>query len=111
MFAGGCTLPAAEAICTPDGHPAVDVLDGIEALLDASLLALEETPGGEPRFRMLETVREYAAELLEASGEGAAIRQAHATHFLAFAEAGRTKLSGPGTRSRGSMPFKPSTTT
>ena len=64
VFAGGCTSVAAEAVCNPDGYEPVDVLDGIETLLDASLLALEETPAGEPRFRMLETIREFALERL-----------------------------------------------
>src|SRR5439155_1574145 len=55
----------------------------------------EETPEGEPRFGMLETLREYALERLEASGEADAVRGRHLAHFLALAEAADRKLRGP----------------
>ena len=64
VFAGGCTLEAAEAVCGDDG-----LLTALSTLIDNNLLAQEEQPDGEPRFTMLETIRAYALELLEASGE------------------------------------------
>lgn len=95
VFSGGCTLEAAEAVCgMPDGAAAlgVDILDGLERLVDQSLLKLwavngEGVDGGdEARFRMLYVVREYAVERLEASGEAEALRRAHATYFLGLVE-------------------------
>jgi predicted ATPase len=82
VFAGGCTLEAAAAVAG-DG---ADVLDGVAALVDRSLLRQEDGPGGEPRYRMLETVQEYGLEQLAASGEEEAVRRAHAAWCLAFAE-------------------------
>jgi predicted ATPase len=60
VFAGGRTLPAVEAICNADGDLSLDVLDGIQSLLDKSLLYRDEGAEGEPRFLMLETIWEYA---------------------------------------------------
>jgi len=90
VFAGGCSLEAAEAVGGP-GAPAaaaaaVDVLDGLGGLVDGSLLDREVPPGGGPRFRMLETVREFAQERLEAGGVAAEAYRRHAAHFLALAE-------------------------
>jgi predicted ATPase/predicted Ser/Thr protein kinase len=78
VFAGGCTLPAAEAVC---GQGGVDVLEGLGSLVDKSLLRRREPRGGETRFRMLEVVREFALERLEAEGEGEEARFRHAQHF------------------------------
>ena len=89
VFAGGFTLEAAEAVTgegSTTGPAAGGVLAGVAALVDKSLLGRGEGPGGEPRFGMLETVREYGLEQLEASGEVAATRRAHAAFFLALAE-------------------------
>jgi predicted ATPase/class 3 adenylate cyclase/DNA-binding CsgD family transcriptional regulator len=97
VFAGGCTLEAAEAVGGAGGGPGPELatLDGLTALVDGSLLSQEEQPDGEPRFRMLETVREYALERLEASGEAEALRRRHADHYLALAEQGAPELRGP----------------
>src|SRR6185295_18023007 len=62
VFVGGCTPDAAEAIRNPDGDLPLDVLDGLTLLVDNSLLRREEGIDGEPRFVMLETIREYALE-------------------------------------------------
>ena len=68
VFDGGCSLSAIEELCGGTGDASMDVLDGIEALHRNSLLQLEETADEEPRFRMLETIREYGLERLAASG-------------------------------------------
>ena len=85
VFAAGCSLEMAEAICGPASELGLDVLDGIEALVDQSLLRAEEV-AGEPRFRMLETIRAFSAEQLTASGEADTIWERHARAFLALAE-------------------------
>ena len=90
-FVGGCTLEAAEAVCNADNALPLDVVDGIAALVDQSLLRQDEGPGGTPRFVMLETIREYALERLEQRGEVEAVRRWHAEYFLALAEAGRAR--------------------
>jgi hypothetical protein len=83
VFVGGCTLAAAEAVANLD-EP-FDVLEGMAALLDASLLVADEQDA-EPRYSMLETVREYGWERLIESGEEAATRDRHARAFLDLAE-------------------------
>jgi predicted ATPase/DNA-binding XRE family transcriptional regulator len=83
VFAGGWTLEAAETVGNLE-EP-FDVLEGMIALLDASLLQSEEL-GGETRYTMLETVREFAQEGLEASGEESVTRDRHAHYFLDLAE-------------------------
>jgi predicted ATPase/class 3 adenylate cyclase len=75
VFAGGCTLEEAEEICEAD-------LDVLQSLVDKSLARVRE----HDRFWMLETIREYATERLEASGEADELRRRHAEHFLALAE-------------------------
>jgi DNA-binding CsgD family transcriptional regulator/tetratricopeptide (TPR) repeat protein len=70
------------------------VLDGIASLVDRSLLRQEEQPDGEPRYLMLETVREYALEQLDLSGEAAAVRDRHATLFASVAQEADAKLRG-----------------
>jgi predicted ATPase/class 3 adenylate cyclase/Tfp pilus assembly protein PilF len=90
VFAGGCTIDAAEAIINPEG--ALDVFAGIASLVDKSLLRQEEGAEGIPRFRMLETLREYGLERLEAAGEGDPIRRRHAAHFAALGQAAKGEL-------------------
>jgi predicted ATPase len=94
VFVGGCVIEAAETICNADGQLVVDVIDGLTALVDNSLVRQSEDQDGEPRFTMLETIREYAVEKLEESGAADALRQAHAAYFLAYAEAAEPELSG-----------------
>jgi predicted ATPase len=71
VFVGGWTLEAAQTICDLPGDQSLDLLDTITALVDKSLLQQAQTPAGESRLTMLETIREYAWERLEASGIGA----------------------------------------
>jgi len=103
VFAGGCTVEAAEAVLgdadTSDEQRAVyispdSVLDGLSSLVDKSLLKQTEGADGEPRFVMIETIGEYALERLEMSGEAETIRQAHASFYLALAVEAEPKLRG-----------------
>jgi tetratricopeptide (TPR) repeat protein len=110
VFAGGCTLATAEALCggTPDLEPlGLDVLDGADSLVDKNLLQAQEGPGGEPRLAMLQTIREYAAERLAESGEEAALRRAHAAHFLALAQEAEAQLSGAQAMAWAAVPAPP----
>jgi non-specific serine/threonine protein kinase len=91
VFVGGWTFDDAEAICDPDAE--LGLLEGIESLVDKSIV---QRSAGEPlRFRMLETVREFAIEQLLASGELATLRERHAAHFCALAERAETEFFGP----------------
>src|SRR5215217_4929242 len=89
VFVGGWTIEAAEAVANPEGN--LDVLGGLTSLVEMSLVRLDETES-EPRFRMLETIREYAVDRLAEGGEDAAIRERHATFYLDFAEAAEPEL-------------------
>jgi predicted ATPase len=101
VFARGCTLEAAEAVCQAVHNPAagpgpsLEVLDGVASLLDKSLLRPAEQANGEARFRMLETIREYGLECLTASGDEPTVRRAHADYYLALAEEAEPALAGP----------------
>jgi DNA-binding CsgD family transcriptional regulator/tetratricopeptide (TPR) repeat protein len=92
VFAGGFTL---EAIAVVAGGDRFHVLKGIEALCEQSLLRTVQGADGEDRYTMLETVHEYALARLDESGEATPVRDAHAAHFLALAEAGEFGLRGP----------------
>jgi tetratricopeptide (TPR) repeat protein len=94
VFVGGFDLPAAEAVCGADPIDATDVLDLLGSLVDKSLVMLDERGDGN-RYRMLETIREYAREKLDQRGEDAAATAArHCQHFFAFVKAGREGLKG-----------------
>jgi predicted ATPase/DNA-binding XRE family transcriptional regulator len=83
VFAGGLTLEAAEAV---GGTRDADVLVGLAGLIDQSLVRPLDGATSRLRYAMLETVREFALEELDARGEGEAARMAHATYFLNLAE-------------------------
>ena len=89
VFVGGFTLDAAEAVVDREGF------DGLASLVDNNLLQQRETPGGEVRFVMPETIREFGQERLEASGEATRFRRRHAEYFLELAEQGAPELTGP----------------
>jgi tetratricopeptide (TPR) repeat protein len=72
-------------VCTVSGDLASSVLDGLAALVDQSLLRQQAEAEGEPRFTMLETIREYAAERLAQSGESAMLRRRHLEYYLGLA--------------------------
>jgi predicted ATPase/class 3 adenylate cyclase len=94
VFVGGCELDSAEAVCGPAAELAgLDVLDGLMALADQSLVRAEEIDG-ETRFRMLDTIREFAAEQLVARDEKDEIERRHTATFVALGEALTPLLSG-----------------
>ncbi len=93
VFAGGATLAAVEEICPCAGEERSLVFDAMSSLVARSLLGREDR-GSEPRFTMLETIREYALGELSSAGATAALREAHARHFLHEAEAAEPELRG-----------------
>ncbi len=93
VFVGGCTLEAVEAVCGGEGDLEIDVLSGVESLLDKSMLRQKEQADGEPRFTMLETIREYGLECLKEGGETETLRR-HAGFFLTLAEEAEPELTG-----------------
>jgi predicted ATPase/DNA-binding XRE family transcriptional regulator len=101
VFAGGCTLEAIEAVCVSeeDEQAASSVLETVASLVDNSLLVSRSESSthqedDEPRFTMLETIREYALEHLASSGEVEEVQRKHAQHYLALAEATQPQASG-----------------
>jgi predicted ATPase/class 3 adenylate cyclase len=93
VFVGGCNLEVADAVCGPSDEIGLDILDGLMALADQSLVRVEEIDG-ETRFRQLDTIREFAHEKLAASGEQVEIERRHTAAFLALAETAAPLLSG-----------------
>ena len=93
VFAGGCTLQGAMHVAdeTSDEYA---VLERMERLVDQSLLTTQRAAGG-TRYRLLESVREYALERLRDAGEGSAARARHLRHFVALAEAAEPQIIGP----------------
>ena len=85
VFAGGCTLDAATAVCSDVSLDALDVLDLLSGLVDKSLL-VTELVGAEQRYRLLASTRQYATELLEKSGEADIVRARHAEFFNSLAQ-------------------------
>ncbi len=93
VFASSFELPAVEPVCyTPDLEG--DVLDRLASLVDKSLLRKVEETDAEPRFAMLETIREYASEQLEQSGERETLRRKQAQYYLALTERAEPQLKG-----------------
>jgi tetratricopeptide (TPR) repeat protein len=93
VFVGGCTLEGAEAVCDTNCDLDLDLLDGMASMVDKSLVQQDQVRG-ESRFLMLETIREYALEKLEGSGEGDATKRAHAAYCLVLAEEDAADQSG-----------------
>ena len=96
VFAGGFALDAAEAVCGSGDAGVLEVADLLGSLVDKSLVVAEHA-GQTLRYRLLETIRLFAAErLAEAGGdEAAAVAAAHCEHFLVVAEAAAAHLTGP----------------
>ena len=101
VFVGGCNLEGVEAVCDTKGDLDLDLLDGMGSMVDKSLVLQVPATGGEARFSMLETIREYAREKLEVSGEEAPTKRAHAAYCLVLAEEAPAEQTG--TQSAGQM--------
>ena len=95
VFAGGATLSAIERVGGDGRESGLAVLPRLARLIDASLVQRLDSSGTEPRYRLLETVRQYAGERLLEQGEQDAIRGRHAALFRDVAEEGRWRLRGP----------------
>jgi predicted ATPase/DNA-binding SARP family transcriptional activator/DNA-binding CsgD family transcriptional regulator len=95
VFTGGWSTEAAEAVCSGEGVEGDEVLDLLGALVDKSLVAARTGTDGAVRYRMLEIIRQYAAEKLVESGEVEKTRRRHAEFFLALAEEAGPELAGP----------------
>jgi predicted ATPase len=112
VFVGGASLAAAETVCggwelgvgswesttkaIPNHESSIaNILDGLSSLVDKSLLRQVEASDGEPRFSMLETIRDFATERLIESDEYEPLRRAHARYFLELAERAEPELTGP----------------
>src|SRR6266704_1384640 len=94
IFVGGCSLEAAEAVCSATADISLPPMDLVASLLDKSLIQQSDRSGDEPRLLMLETIREYALERLADSGELEATGESHALYYLALAEQGEPELFG-----------------
>ena len=92
IFVGGWTIEAAEAVCVGDGEMQVDMLDGLERLVEHSLVQPMEGVDGDPRFMMLETIREFASERLARSEELTFLQQRYGAYYLALANRANTRL-------------------
>ena len=87
IFDGGISLQAAEEVMTAFGDMSISILDGITALVDKSMIQQTTDVGEEPRLYIFEVLREYGLEMLAAYGELEQTRDAHASYFIALAEA------------------------
>lgn len=95
VFSGGATLDAIRIVAGNDGQGDVELLDVLSSLVDNSLVRRQDDAAGESRFLMLETIREFARELLDQSDEAGAIRSAHAAWIQDLAERAEPELVGP----------------
>jgi predicted ATPase/class 3 adenylate cyclase len=93
VFTGGWTFESAEAVCDPE-ELGLDTLDGLASLVDKSLVRRTEPPGGPSRFSMLETIREFAQEQLQAGADQERVVRRHAEHFLRLAVEAEPHLTG-----------------
>ncbi|MER7036001.1 ATP-binding protein, partial [Streptomyces albidoflavus] len=96
VFSGGCALAAAEEVCAGGGIGPVDVAGLLGSLVDKSLVVAASGDDGDMRYRLLETVAEYAAERLDEAGERAATERRHLVHFRELARTTDPELRGAG---------------
>jgi predicted ATPase/class 3 adenylate cyclase len=95
VFAGGCDLRAAEVVLAGGDLDGLDVVDALGHLVDKSLVVADTDEAGGVRYRLLESIRQYAKERLEASGDVAAVRRRHADHYVEVAEIAAPHLRSP----------------
>jgi len=95
VFSGGWTLEAAEAVCAGRGIDAGDVLDLLARLVDKSLVIVDDTQLRDCRYRLLETIRQYAREQLLRADEDSEIADAHLDYYLALAREAEPKIVQP----------------
>jgi predicted ATPase len=93
VFTAGCDLAATGAVLPDDEVDAADVVEVLGQLVDKSLVVVDDVDGG-VRYRLLETIRQYAREQLDASGDPSAVRRRHADHYVEVAEAAGPDLRG-----------------
>ncbi|NEE01101.1 AfsR/SARP family transcriptional regulator [Phytoactinopolyspora halotolerans] len=97
VHVGGCTLEAAEQVCADDAIAGVDVVDGLGRLVDRSLVTVSQETDTR-RYRLLESVAEYARQRLEEAGEAAVLHRRHAAYYADLAERAGRALRGSGQR-------------
>ena len=95
IFAGGATIEAISSVCDPDEQYNIELLPYLQSLSDKSLLEVDRSASGKERFRMLETIHEYALEMLVESGEQEIHQERHAAFFLELARRTEPMLAGP----------------
>jgi predicted ATPase/DNA-binding SARP family transcriptional activator len=95
VFAGGCTLEAAEAVCAGKEIEVIEILDLLSSLVDQSLMYVKHLSEGEARYYLLETIRQFAHQHLLESGELPTLHQRHLAYFLQLAEEGDQQIRGP----------------
>ena len=95
VFAGGWTLEAASAVCIGHGIKADQVLELMTQLVNKSLILLNQMKGQEARYRILETIRQYANKRLLEAGEAERLRDRHLDFFLRWVERVETDVRGP----------------
>jgi predicted ATPase len=86
VFVGGCTFEAVEIVCRAVGRREVDVFEQLSSLVDKSPVIHEELPSDEPRYRLLQTIRDYARERLIEAGEANTLQRQHANYFCQLAQ-------------------------
>ncbi|MBV9228032.1 MAG: tetratricopeptide repeat protein, partial [Chloroflexi bacterium] len=94
LFVGGCSLEAVEAVCRDESDQVPSVLDTLASLLEKSLVQQTEQEGEEPRFLMLETIREFGLEQLRRQGELEVAYRAYTSYYLELAELAHQHLMG-----------------
>lgn len=94
VFLGGCRIDAAEEVCGSDSKLGVDLLDGLTSLVEKNLVRQKEDADREPRYWMLETIREFALERLDENSEADTVRRRHGEHFLRVSEEAAGQLEG-----------------
>lgn len=95
VFSGGATMEAAESVCAGEGVEVAEVLDALSHLVDKSLVTADKPGRGETRYRLLETIRQYALEKLSEAGEADISRNHHLNFFIQWAEMAEPHLDKP----------------